>query len=149
LIITNLKSAEDENSAYGLVLEPTAETKIIPASDFSHKNDSKNFRTINPDYSIEFDDNSNRTLYTRDNGLSRLFLDGYLILYSNSGNLAYSGEDGRGGLVRCGATREDFQNYIMQEVDREYKAKVSKLETRLANKRNAQLAKAIAFLEAE
>ena len=77
-------------------------------------------------------------------------MDGYSILYSNSGNLAYSGEDGRGGLVRCGATREDFQNYIMQEIGREHKTEISKLKeqrTRLAGKRDAQLAKAIAFLE--
>ena len=55
-------------------------------------------------------------------------MDGYSILYSNSGNLAYSGEDGRGGLVRCGATREDFQNYIMQEIGREHKTEISKLK---------------------
>ena len=106
----------------------------------------------------KFTEGEDRTLYLvaqrepslKNLGLSRLFLDGYSILYSNSGNLAYSGEDGRGGLVRCGATREDFQNYIMQEIGREHKTEISKLKeqrARLAGKRDAQLAKAIAFLE--
>ena len=73
----------------------------LKAPDFSHRNSGRKFRRINPDYSIEFEDKGSRTLYTRDNGLSRLFLDGGLNLVANVG-LDDSGAYGRVVVMKTG-----------------------------------------------
>lgn len=49
-----------------------------------------------------------RTLWTRDNGLSRLYLVNVLDVYSNDENLAFSNGDGRVVLVRGEAAGADF-----------------------------------------
>lgn len=74
LVVSGLVPFEDKNSDYGLVLKPTGETQVIKAPDFSHENDGRKFRAINPDYTVEFDDTSDRTLYTKGGGISRLGL---------------------------------------------------------------------------
>jgi len=99
LIITDLKPVEDENSDYGLIAQPTNQTKVIEASDFNHKNNGRRFRRINPDYSIEFDYKGSRTLYTRESGLFRLYLFGDLDLLADSSHLALSNSDGRVVIV--------------------------------------------------
>lgn len=130
LIITNLKPVEDGDSDYGLVLAPTAETKIIPSSDFSHKNNGRHFRTINPDYSIEFDDNSNRTLYTRDNGLSRFCLGRGLDLYSDGRGLANSSADGRVVVVSGEATSQKALNDYLTNLKQKSQKQITEIQER-------------------
>ncbi|MBS3093223.1 hypothetical protein J4456_01430 [Candidatus Pacearchaeota archaeon] len=93
-IVKGLKIKEDEKSVYGLsFLVDTAE--VIEAKDFHYKNNRKKFTRINEDYSIEFNDEGTRTLYTRKDGLSRLFVSGVCGLSSNDFHLAYSYDLGR------------------------------------------------------
>jgi len=93
-IVKGLKIKPDEKSFYGLsFLVDTAE--VIEAKDFHYKNNRKKFTRINEDYSIEFNDEGTRTLYTRKDGLSRLFVSGVCGLSSNDFHLAYSYDLGR------------------------------------------------------
>lgn len=93
-IINGLRIVEDKDSAYGLNFD-TKDAQIIEAPDFDNRNNQRKFLRINPDYSIEFDNNATRTLYTRDSGLSGLCLNRYLDAYSNDEDLADSDEYGR------------------------------------------------------
>ena len=133
--------------------------KILYSNETAGKNfSSRDKELMRTGLPSEFTEGGDRRLYLvaqrkpslKNLGLLGLYLGRDLLLGSDDGDLTYSGEVGRGGLVRCGATRDDFQNYIMQEIGREHKTEISKLKeqrTRLAGKRDAQLAKAIAFLE--
>ncbi len=104
-IINGLGMTEDNNSAYGLTFN-TKDAQIIKAPDFDHKNHERKFSRINPDYTIEFDNNATRTLYTRDKGVSRLVLYGGLDLVSWCGDLAGSGDPGRVVVVSGEATSQ-------------------------------------------
>lgn len=113
IIINGLEIAGDENSFYGLGFKKGEKFSVIKAPDFKNKNNNRRFKRINPDYSIDFDDDSKRTLYTGDNGLSRLCLGGVLYLYSNYDDLAYSFGDGRVVLISTGeAGSQKIQEYL-------------------------------------
>jgi len=114
LIITNLKPVEDENSEYGLIAEPTGKTEIIEARDFNHENNQRKFKRINPSYSIEFDEKGDRTLYTRQQGLSRLCLGRDLGLFSDGEGLAGSSAVGRVVVVSGEATSQKINEYVNQ-----------------------------------
>ncbi|MBT3691414.1 hypothetical protein HOD75_00180 [archaeon] len=103
-IIKGLTIQPDEDSQYGLILQPTDNTEVIEVPDFHHKNNQKRFSRINSDYSIEFDEEAERTFYTRNQGLSRLCLDRYLDLVSNGEYLSGSDSDGRVVVVSAEGT---------------------------------------------
>ena len=93
-IVKGLKIKPDEKSFYGLsFLVDTAE--VIEAKDFHYKNNRKKFTRINEDYSIEFNDEGTRTLYTRKDRLSRLCVGGDCGLDSGGVRLALSNVHGR------------------------------------------------------
>jgi len=129
-IITGLGIKEDNTSAYGLIFDVTDKTNIIKASDFDHKNNGKNFLRINPDYSIEFAEKGNRTLYTKDNGVSRLYLGGGLYSGSDSRLLAGSNDNGRVVVVDGKADAKKLEKYLINlreererqiaEIDKKY-----------------------------
>jgi len=101
VIVEGLVPEDDDSSFYGLRFGKGEKFRVIEAPDFSHRNNGRRFSRINPDYSIEFEDKGSRTLYTRDNGLSRLFLDGGLNLVANVG-LDDSGAYGRVVVMKTG-----------------------------------------------
>ena len=104
LIIKGLRGKEDENSVYGLSFAKTDELEVIEAPDFSHKNNCRRFIRVNPDYSIDFGDEGNKTLYTRQNGVSGLDVDGGGYLGSDGRGLAGSNDAGRVVVVSGEAT---------------------------------------------
>ena len=73
LIIKGLRN-QQRNSGYGLEFALSDETEVIRAQDFDYKNDRRAFSAINPDYSIEWDDNGKYIFYAREDGLSGLCL---------------------------------------------------------------------------
>jgi hypothetical protein len=107
VVVTGLKLKQDEDSHYGLSFETTDKTKVIEAPDLHHKNNERGFKRINPDYSIEFDDKAKRTLYTRDNGISGLCLNGGSDLDSGDEGLAVSVDGGRVVVVSAEGANEN------------------------------------------
>jgi len=113
-IINGLRIAKDKNSAYGLKFN-TENAQIIEAPDFDNRNHGRKFSRINPDYSIEFDDNGKRTLYTRDNGVSGLYLGRNLDLSSGNEDLAGSDDNGRVVVVSAeGTLQKNLENYVFR-----------------------------------
>lgn len=73
-VIKGLKVKQGD-SPYGLEFI-TEDAEVIEAKDFNYKNNRRRCSRVNEDYSIEWDDNSNRIFYTRNSGLSGLlYLD--------------------------------------------------------------------------
>ena len=97
-IIEGLIPKEDASSAYGLSFEKGERFKVIKAPAFDHQNNGRKFTRINPDYTVDFDNDGKRIFYTRNSGVSRLYLGRFLNADSDYGNLVDS--DG-GGLVVC------------------------------------------------
>jgi len=129
IIINGLKIKEDNNSPYGLNFEAADNFEFFKAPDFSHKNNTRRFSRINPDYTIEFDDKASRTLYTRNSGLSGLYLNRYLDLYSGSANLANSNDNGRVVVVSAKGTSQkilDEQVAKLQKIRDEEIADINK-----------------------
>ena len=87
-VIEGLEPKCDENSPCGLSFKRGGQFRVIKAPDFSHANHERRFRKINPDYSIEFDKDGSKTLLTRPDGFSRLYLYGDLGVNAGNGNLA-------------------------------------------------------------
>ena len=94
VIVEGLGIKSDSRSSYGLSFVKTERLKVIEAPDFDRTNNERRFSRINPDYTIEFDERGAKTLYTGDNGISRLDLY-RLNVGSDSKNLAGPGEVGR------------------------------------------------------
>ena len=126
---------------------------------FSPK-DSELIKTGLPSQLLDEETKNARELYrvaqkqpSLDNlGLSRFGLGGALYLASCWSGLDSSLAGGRGSLVRCGATRADFQNYTMQEINAEHEAEVTKLnkkKEKVEERRDRELAKARELLEAQ
>jgi len=124
LIVTDLEITEAQNSTYGLVLMPTNRTQVIEAHDFDFTNNGKRFRTINSDYTIEFDDNASSVFCAKQYGLSRLCLDRDLVLDSYFDVLAVSGDVGRVVVVGGEATSQNLEQCV----------------TRLQNQKDNQIA---------
>ncbi len=131
LVIKGLRIEQDNDSDYGLVLKTSDETEVIEAPDFNHKNDRRRFSRINSDYSIEFERNGTRTLYTRDSGLSRLYLGGDLGLYLDDRVLSGSYAYGRVVVISAEVARENFGQYISQ-LQTEKKRQIKEIQARAA-----------------
>jgi hypothetical protein len=81
----------------------------------------------------------NRTLYTRNSGLSRLYLGNLLSLTSGSGGLDGSGGGGRVVVVSAeGTSPQNLQDELYFQINGEYKAQLEEL-----NSRKAQAEKAV------
>lgn len=89
---------EDSHSAYGLVFN-VGDAEVISAPELAHANHGKTFLKTDMQGLPVFDKQGNRTLYTRDNGLSRLCLGWDLDLGSGGGNFASSNSGGRVPVV--------------------------------------------------
>jgi hypothetical protein len=124
LVVEGLKVVEDDNSQYGLRFERTDLTKVTEAPDLNHQNNLRKFSRINPNYSIDFNGEGTRNLYTRSSGVSRLYLYGDLCLSSDNESLADSGDTGRVVVVNDaeGVSQNflgDYLTSLQQEKDRQ------------------------------
>lgn len=92
IVITNLDIKDDERSDYGLIFVPTKSTKVIVAPSFSGSNNQRRFTFCDangmPIFNDETDKSGKRQVWTRDKGLSRLYLNRNLDLSSNYEYLA-------------------------------------------------------------
>jgi len=105
--LRGLRLKENDNSAYGLVFLIGDETEIVYIPEFAGLNHGKKFLRTNKKGVPIFDEAGNRTLYTRQEGLSGLCLYGDLSLDSNNEYLADSSGSGRVVLVSGEATSRE------------------------------------------
>ena len=103
VVINGLGLKEDPHSPYGLSFN-AKRLDFFEAPELNHKNNHRRFKVLDKRGMPVFDDSGNRILYTRDSGLSRLYLGGDLYLDSNSGSLAVSYGDGRVVVVSAEGT---------------------------------------------
>lgn len=116
LVLSGLKLKEDSDSAYGLILKPADNFSYFEAPELDHKNNGKRFLRLNEKGMPIFDKNGSRVLYTRDKGLSRLYLYEDLILF-NVVHLTNSFGNGRVVVVSPqGAKKnlDDLDEYVKQ-----------------------------------
>lgn len=122
---------KDQDSPYGLAfkLKEDAEINYAP---ILNKPTGSNFSSGDIDAKTGIPTKvgkGNRTLWTRDSGLSRLFLGRSLDLYSGNGDLADSGDDGRVVLVSTaeGGSQAFFNEKLndLQKIKDEKIAKIN------------------------
>lgn len=97
--LKGLSLKEDANSQYGLVFVLGDGAEVISVPEFAYANNGKKFAKTDEKGVPIFNNQGNRIFYARDNGLSRLCLDGDLDLGSGFEDLACSFSDGRVPLV--------------------------------------------------
>jgi len=104
--LNGLELQEDSDSKYGLSFRLRDDSDIIYAPILNKGNGNFSSEDINEKIGLpeKLVNNGNRTLYTRDSGISRLCLNRGLVLYSGWYDLTNSGSDGRVVLVGCEAT---------------------------------------------
>ena len=93
--LAGLDLVQDSDSNYGLAFTLKEDAGIIYAPELRHENNGKKFQEVNERGLPVLSEKENRTLYTRDSGLSRLCLLRFLGLFSGLDDLAYSNDDGR------------------------------------------------------
>ena len=97
------KSPEDKNG-YGIILVPRDDFAVVNDERLDSKYHGKSFSDVDELGLPNFDENGSRTWYARNKGLSRLYLNRVLDLYSDGGSLANSSDSGRVVLVRAEGT---------------------------------------------
>ncbi|MBI3623994.1 hypothetical protein HY212_08005 [Candidatus Pacearchaeota archaeon] len=109
----SLDLVKDPDSPHGLAFKLRDDAELIYAPILSEKNNGKLFsKTDEPTGLPKELGEGNRTLYTRNSGLSRVFLDGDLGLDSGYEYLAVSGGGGRVVVVSAeGAADAKLQEY--------------------------------------
>lgn len=116
----DVKHWDEDQDGYGI--------DIIRRDDFSAIHDERLDGKYNGETFSEvdglglplFDKNGARTWYARDQGLSRLFLDGNLDVVSIVGHLAFSSGIGRVVLVSAEGANANFNQYLSElEAERE------------------------------
>ena len=114
--LSGLELVADLNSPHKLGFKLKENAQVF--YDLSILNKDGNFSSEDIDVSIglpkKTGDNGNRHLYTRNSGLSRLYLYGYLGVVSDSGSLAGSYGDGRVVVVSAEGTLQNLDRYMSQ-----------------------------------
>lgn len=129
--LTGLELRTDQDSEHGLAFNLTDDSEIIYSPQLAHKNNHKKFSETNDKGLPIFDKDGNRTLYTRDSGLSRVYLYGDLGLGAGYDGLADSGVIGRVVVVSGEATsRENLKNGFMEQIQSAYDSQLQELESR-------------------
>ena len=126
--LRGLQLVKDAGSDYGLAFQLTDESQVTEAPYLVEKNSGKQFSKLDENGVPIFADNGNRVLYTRKSGLSRLYLDGDLGVYSDYEDLAYSYEDCRVALVRGEAAGANFVRAKYDEAKTELSARMRTAE---------------------
>ena len=121
-----------ENSSYPLDIKLREDAQIIYAPILGKDTGNFNSEDIDLETGIPRKlGNGNRTLYTRNSGLCRLFLDGISALSSNNDDLAYSNEHGRVRLTSTEGAKsaKKFEQYITN-LDKAKAEEIAKIEKR-------------------
>lgn len=108
VVVEGLKLKEDSGSDYGLSVEAGERFRVVEAPALDHANNQRRFNRINPDYSIDFDENGNIINFTREDGVGGLYLDGDLDLNSDGRDLDDSYDTGRVVIVSGEATSQKY-----------------------------------------
>ncbi len=106
--LAGLDLVSDGMSAYGLAFRLRADAKVIEAPQLAHENNQKRFSQADRWGLPIFNENGDRTLYTRKDGISKLSLYGEDLysdadLYSDPEDLGGSTKDGRVIIVKDAA----------------------------------------------
>ena len=126
LPLNGVELVNDSDSEYGLAFKLKEDAEIIYAPQLAHKNNHKKFSEADEKGLPIFDKNGERTLYTRESGLVRLYLGRDLGLHSYGVDLAFSDSDGRVVIIRSG---EATQNFI-DEINKEYQKQLDELNAK-------------------
>jgi hypothetical protein len=127
--LTDLELVQDKDSDYGLAFKLIEGAKPIYAPIL---NKPGNFNSEDIDEKTGLPkqiSKGDRTLYTRSNGLSRLYLGRYLYLSSNNDYLADSNSVGRVVVVSGKATVQNFA----EQIEKEYQNQLTDLNNRKEN----------------
>ena len=112
-VLNGLELKEDKDSDYGLVLVPGDNFEYFEAPELDHTNNQRKFSKVDERGIPIFDDNGDKTLYTREGGLSWLFVNSFSDLLSYYRGLSYSGSYGRVVVVDAeGVVPKNLESYI-------------------------------------
>ena len=136
---SDLELILDNNSDSGLGFKIKESANPFNASELNNRNDGEKFNQTNENGIPIFDKKGNRTLYTREDGLSRFYLDWDSDLYSRSGNLANSNDDGRVVVAK------DAEG-VAQKILKDYAINLQKERDKQIDKINKKYEKALNFL---
>jgi len=136
---SGLELRADQDSEHGLAFNLTDDSEIIYAPQLSRKNNYKKFSETNDKGLPIFSKDGNRTIYTRDSGLSWLFLYSNLVVDSFVG-LDASDAHGRVVVVNGEATATEKLKYdLMERINREHQAQLDELNSKKAEAEKAVL----------
>lgn len=96
----NFVPNEEDTESYGLKLVPTEEFKVVQDERLGGEYNGKSFSEVDELGIPKFDIDGSRKWFTREEGLSILYLGWSLDLNSYNENLVRSGDDGRVVLVK-------------------------------------------------
>ena len=86
---------QEDEKGYGLSLSPASDFTVIQDERFDGRHNGERFSDVDERGIPNFDRNGNRTWYAKKEGLSRLYLNDYLVLGSGNDLLASSYDYGR------------------------------------------------------
>jgi len=128
-----MELVKDQDSRHGLAFKLKEDAEIHYAP-ILNKSDVSHFTSENIDVKIGLPTKTgdgNRTLWTRDAGLSRLCLGGNLYLISNNDNLSTSYDDGRVVLVLTAeGGSQDLFNERLAELQRTREAQMKDIDNK-------------------
>ncbi|MBI2044935.1 hypothetical protein HYT23_02670 [Candidatus Pacearchaeota archaeon] len=140
VLMTGLEPVEDHSTDYGLSLKPGDKFQFTEAPELAYANHGRKFLRLDERGMPIFDDKGTRTLHTRQDGLSRVYLGWGLGLVSYGEYLAGSDEDGRVVVVSAeGAANLKLQEHMLKltaERDRQNDANEERFQRALAIMKN-------------
>jgi len=148
-ILRGFKLEKDEsNEQYGFSVVPNDNFQVFKAPDFSTKNNKRNIKRINPDYSIEWAKEGEKNtgkLYSSPEMVCPIFINEYLDIGSGFGNFEFSNKNSTVITIedferdRTQNTEGDLTNIVenlkIQGQEYEEKYKKSKLKYKYLNKK--------------
>ena len=108
VMITGFDVKVSEKEGYGIVIVPRDDFNAISDNRLSGNYNGIKFSEVDELGLPKFDSNGSRYWYAKSNGLSRLYLNWSLGIYSGDGDLAYSDGDGRVVLVSAEGTAKNL-----------------------------------------
>jgi len=125
--LQGLDLVKDQDSEYGLSFKLREDTELISAPELDNKNNNKTFSKTNKKGLPIFSKQGNRTLYTRNSAIARLYLDRDLVLNSGWGDLDSSGVSGRVVIKSAAGAEQNFEHYI-SKLREEKETQIAKIE---------------------
>ncbi|MEK6855049.1 MAG: hypothetical protein AABX73_02395 [Nanoarchaeota archaeon] len=112
LMVTGFDVRAEKDAGYGIVVVPRDDFKAVSDPRLSGENDGKRFTEVDELGLPKFDSNGNRGWYAKSHGLSGLYLDGLLDVFSRCDNLALSDGNGRVVLVSAEGTAKNLERRL-------------------------------------